>query len=612
MPRADGATLRAWRRSQGWDVRQMAVQLRRVAAEAGQQVAARDALVRMIHGWERGQHRITERYELLYYKALGTVPDDGDLASGAVPAEPTLLRVLIQERRWRLFRTFEAQFARAARELAEREQEKELAKVSVSERTFERWYSGDVRTMPRADASRVLEHMFGYPVQELLGPADPEPVIESDPVAETSRIQIWPGRKALTPDSLFLPSVNSDLATASEWPVWFGIKIAHLISLVDNWDSTMQLNSLQILLHREILLFDAAGPGDDSIRAVHALSRRQALVALAALPLTLTGSSSISVGRLSAPAATDFFLSRCSASLTACWHLLRGSDLPVVYQTLSSFLLALEGIAQKQSGYQQAAARLASQAHRICGIVALHRNQLRVRYHHCNQALYYATVASDAASQASALISLASTYFYDSNPSRAAEIYEQASGLEPAMSPLQRSRVYAELSVVYGQLSREKDAIRATGLAEELYPDNPEQDRSFLYAEFTPASLSLESGLAYAALAEQYPGRGYEDKAAEIFGRVDRMTSAVPDRIRFEIINHQARTAVLRGDLDAFEMYLNRGLDGVVLLGSGQRRREMQAALGQARKVWPHEARVMALSDGAHILTRSSGIGGSD
>jgi hypothetical protein len=59
----DGGTLREWRRSRGWDVPKTARELRRVASEP---VAAPDALVRMIRGWERGDHELSERYELLY------------------------------------------------------------------------------------------------------------------------------------------------------------------------------------------------------------------------------------------------------------------------------------------------------------------------------------------------------------------------------------------------------------------------------------------------------------------------------------------------------------------------------------------------------------------
>ena len=45
-------------------------QLRRAADEP---VAAHEGLIRMIRAWERGDHRPSERYELLYRK-LGLVP----------------------------------------------------------------------------------------------------------------------------------------------------------------------------------------------------------------------------------------------------------------------------------------------------------------------------------------------------------------------------------------------------------------------------------------------------------------------------------------------------------------------------------------------------------
>jgi transcriptional regulator with XRE-family HTH domain len=90
------------------------------------------------------------------------------IAQAGEPYRPTLLRALITERHWQKFKTFEAQFQRAARELAEREGEPDLAKLTVSSRQWERWYAGNVKTGPHPDASRVLEHMFGYPIQQLL------------------------------------------------------------------------------------------------------------------------------------------------------------------------------------------------------------------------------------------------------------------------------------------------------------------------------------------------------------------------------------------------------------------------------------------------------------
>ena len=108
----------------------------------------------------------------------GQVGADRELGQAGVPGPPTLLRALIAERHWQNFRTFEKQFRQTARELADRDRDPDLAKLTVSSRQWERWYSGNVKTEPYPDACRVLEHMFGYPVHQLLSPADQQ--IEGD------------------------------------------------------------------------------------------------------------------------------------------------------------------------------------------------------------------------------------------------------------------------------------------------------------------------------------------------------------------------------------------------------------------------------------------------
>src|SRR6266568_2662724 len=530
-----------------------------------------------------------------------------DSGGSGASGPPTLLRALITQWHWQKFPTFEARFRRAAAELAERDGQPGLENLTVSPRQFERWYSGTVKTRPYPDACRVLEHMFGYTVEQLLAPApDPsKPMPAGDLLPRRHYVPsaLPPARGGLGP-ARTVSAGWADFRAATEWPAWFGMRVAQLVTLVDTWPGSIsQADSLQALLHQEILMFDAAAPEHQDVAYMtHALSRRQALVTLAALPTTLAHPAAVSAGTPGAAAAADSFLSRCAASLTACWHLLRGSDLSTVDRVVPTYLFALEGVARQESRYQQAAAQLASQAHRILGIIALHRDPLKVRERHCKQALHFATIGSDPNSQASALISLASTYFYGSNPARAATVYEQALSLGSDLSALQRSRVHAELAVAYGQLRREQEAIRSAGVAEEMYPGHPEEDRSFLYAEFTPASLTLERGLAYVALAEQYPGRGYQSRASDIFARVEQaMPATVPDRIRFEIVNHQARTAVLQNDLDAFETYMGRGLDGVDLLQSRQRRKEAREAWERARQRWPGDRRLQTVSERLQI-----------
>lgn len=70
--------LRRWRESQGWDVPRMARELRKVARDSGEDVAAHHGLVKMIPQWERGARAPRERYRLLYLKIF----EDAGLSRG--------------------------------------------------------------------------------------------------------------------------------------------------------------------------------------------------------------------------------------------------------------------------------------------------------------------------------------------------------------------------------------------------------------------------------------------------------------------------------------------------------------------------------------------------
>jgi tetratricopeptide (TPR) repeat protein len=382
----------------------------------------------------------------------------------------------------------------------------------------------------------------------------------------------------------------------ADWGAWFGVKLAQMITLTDTWQPSDGLGALQLMLDQEVTMSDAVIPGTGETGAMYAPSRRQALLTLAALPAAAAGA-------WPAGDADGPFLARCAASLTACWHLLRGSDLGAVEQMMTGYLLPLEAAASKYGRDRQAAAMLTAQAHRICGIISMHRQQLGVREQHCRRALRFAESAGDLSSHASALISLASTYFYTGDLGAAAALFEQASAHGAALPQLLQSRVHAELAVIYGQFGREKDSIRAIGQSGELYPDQPENDPSYLYAEFTRGSLALEQGLAWQALAGQFPGRGYSRKAHTVFAEILVSGAVLPERIRCEITGQQAATAVIAGDLDAFERYFRDGLDGAVALASRQRMRELATIWQQAAQRWPGDRRLRELGDRLHDTT---------
>ena len=353
-------------------------------------------------------------------------------------------------------------------------------------------------------------------------------------------------------------------------------------------------NDLQHSIDQQIGGFDLMKQPIDGEESK--LSRRDALVMIAGLPLALL------VKRQSEPTAAIFaeeFLAQCAASITACWHLMRGNQLSVVEEVLHAYLPTLEILAQHPLKYQSAAANLAAQGYRINGILALHRNNLREREAYCRQAVQYGELAGNPGLLVSAFISLASTFYYGQNPIKAARVYEQALTYQENISPLLLARIYIELAVVYAQQRQKQEALRYMYLAQEQYPEYPEADPSFLYAEFSPSSMILEEGLTQLALAQHFSDERHPQQAWNTFERIEQLKAyvPVPERIRVEILNHQATTALALKDLDAFCDRLEQGVNGAKKLGSEKRRREAIEVYTDARKLWPHETRVKELAD---------------
>lgn len=82
-----------------------------------------------------------------------------------MPDFPTLLKALVAERGWS-YREFEDMFVRTARRVLGFE-------LTVSEPQFRRWTSGSLTNLPRAEACRVLEEMFGVvPAKRLFAPPE--------------------------------------------------------------------------------------------------------------------------------------------------------------------------------------------------------------------------------------------------------------------------------------------------------------------------------------------------------------------------------------------------------------------------------------------------------
>ncbi|MEU5900287.1 hypothetical protein [Streptomyces venezuelae] len=79
----------------------------------------------------------------------------------------TLFAALVEQRNWN-YPAFANHWERSRRELAQRDGEPRLADVRVTRRTYMHWKSGDLAGLPRPDAARILEYIFGVPVAKLM------------------------------------------------------------------------------------------------------------------------------------------------------------------------------------------------------------------------------------------------------------------------------------------------------------------------------------------------------------------------------------------------------------------------------------------------------------
>ena len=118
MPEIGGETLRAWRRSRGWDAPETARQLRKAAGNDPMPV--HDALVRMIYRWERawGSTQDTIKGVLLVRGARGGLAADTPLrAITSYYPNASDLAQIVQSNHWRVSALAQAFAGWAPREL---------------------------------------------------------------------------------------------------------------------------------------------------------------------------------------------------------------------------------------------------------------------------------------------------------------------------------------------------------------------------------------------------------------------------------------------------------------------------------------------------------------
>jgi tetratricopeptide (TPR) repeat protein len=375
--------------------------------------------------------------------------------------------------------------------------------------------------------------------------------------------------------------------------ILLGLKVVQLMGIVNlRTGRVLQCREIQALVDRELKVLDESisSGGQEEYK----ISRRQALITIAALPTTLLLWKS---GELAAGPDPVEFLPQCAASITACWHLLKGDGLGAVEHILPKFAPALTDLALHPSAYQQEAGYLGAQANILQAILAMHQLNVVGREHYCRAAVKCGRVSGDNRLTAAALMYLGYTYSFCYRPQKP-ELAIQAflDGLKVLGSEesLIRSDIAMGLAEAYAQCRNEHDALHYMTVAQDAFPIYPETDPSYVYAECGLNTLYQWEGKMYLELAGVYEGRGYQQSAWEAIGRSAGMQS-VSERSTNETIIYQADAARLLGDLRVYTGFLRDGAQMALTLGSQKRYAEAYEAYQRTPEKWRTEPQIKLL-----------------
>src|SRR5579884_3887187 len=420
----------------------------------------------------------------------------------------------------------------AARHRKTWSQAKAAEEIGIDRKTYVRWEKGQ-----RAPQMRTLElvcKVFGMSAEELgftngMQDSNNLTAIQEYEVVEST-------------------SFDSFEEESRDWATWLGVKLAQIVTMIEKWhEQTAFCDEIQIMVDQEIKMIDHELQLH-RVAEQYAISRRQALITIAALA-TAGGTVLVTETEI------EEFLPRCAASITSCWHLMKGKGFVAIVDILSTFVPRLATVALRPSKYQQTAARLAVQASIMQGILAMHQLNFTKREAHCREAVRYATISQDNILHAAALMYLGYTYshcYFPPQPLKAIPIFHAALHTLGKQPSLLRSDILMGLAEAYAQCKEEQKALRCIGLTQKHFPAYPELDPSFIYADCGLNTLYQWQGKAYLQLVEHFPDAGYKQEAANSLMKSIGVDS-ISARSANETVIYQADAARVLGELERSE-----------------------------------------------------------
>lgn len=276
--------------------------------------------------------------------------------------------------------------------------------------------------------------------------------------------------------------------------------------------------------------------------------------------------------------------------IDACWQLSLGHELRLTEELLPTCMTKLVPIAQQPSKHQQQAASLAAQGYQIYSVLALHRNDLVAKELYSKQAVHYALLSGDRNILVISLRQLADAYRYNNQYPQMLQTYQNALQYIEEISPLFQSCMFSGLAIAYAHLDQRQNALTHLGFAIDAFPEHPNADPGYSFADFDQPWLILREGIIRTRL-------GQTKQALDTFKRIEQPGVVIPERIRLEIVNQQGKTAIIAGDLEQGATYIEAGVTGSRELGSQRRYNEAHSNFNQMSLLWPQEKRVKALGE---------------
>jgi len=472
---------------------------------------------------------------------------------------------------------------RASREQKHWSQQKAAEKIGIDRKTYLRLETG--QTYPQPGTLDLICKAFDLPARELgFGGAQQN------------------GSQAMAQSLHPAPATLAPLPIANDMPD-LSIRISMILAQIMHTIGARSAQGLfwceiQAMVNEEVSVLDEMLL-QQPCRDEYLISRRQALMTLAALPTALlVRKFPVQLTQQRVRVNPADFLPPCAASIMACWHLLRGDDLVAVASLLPQYMPTLTALAVQPSTHQQAAAALAAQGNILQAIAAMHQLKVTERERYCREAIRCGYLSRDSSLTAAALMYLGYTYSFNvrpRQPEQAIRAFREALQVLGTDDSLLKSDILMGLAEAYAQRHDDAKALENMTLAQNYFPTYPQADPSYIYAECGLNVLYQWEGKMYLELAERYPQRGYAQRAWDALA-LSADTQSINGRSISETVLCQADAARLQGDLTTYTDYIRDGLQMALTLGSRKRYNEAVELYQKTPEPWLKEQHIKVLT----------------